>query len=243
MKRRGFLKLTGSAVATAMLPLGVLGLFSSTQRDYSLFSDYYNSLWADKTAAITDAHYMCYEYDKLTHSDETAEGDIRSHYTRCIELVMAAPGVTEQDIVDEFNSQKNNLDDKLITFAAEGNYSDISTFRAHYDVKTLTKMIKRFRQQGISKGGKWQLYNWSDFYGGGTRLYTTQRDGEYIIHKNYFSHNNKTHIKKEKLYSIEGFAHEMVETRRKHDSDEVQRRAEIEKNYHRQIAEIQQMIS
>jgi len=241
MKRRGFLKLTGSALATAMLPLGVLGLFSSTQRDYSLFSDYYNSLWTKKAAHYRDAHYMCYEYNKLISRSVNSND---AQYTRHIELVMAAPGVTEQDIIDEFNIKKNKLDDKLITFAAEGDYGlDVGTFRAHYDVKTLTEMIERFRWQSARKGGKWQKYNWSTFYGGGTRLYTTQRDGEYIIHKNYFSHNNKTHTRKEKLYCIESFAHEMVETRRKHDSDEVQRRAEIEKNYHRQIAEIQQMIS
>lgn len=204
MLRRDFLKLSGAALATALLP--PVDHFISSKRDYSLFSDYYNSLWWNKKMQVKSVNSTLVQFNRLI---ENSIAD--SRYVRCVKPVKAAWTVTEQDIVDEINAKWKYPDEtKIITCGSEVNFGFNNWGRFHPTIGSVKRMIERISDNQLSEVGK-SIINKRGIHG--YMRHTVTLDENFVVHTTKMFKYNKTIVSRQRIYDIESFAKEMVSSR------------------------------
>ena len=223
MKRRNFLLGLGNLGAASLMPTSLLKKVSINLLPYA------TPHWAPATT-IAATTCTFYQYNKCVAVSPCL---MENTYIRCLELVLSANNITEQDIINEFYSKYDKDDAFLTTTAAEGDFGmDFGTFRRHNTIGWLKQHFKDVRNRQLNNVGQ-RIEK--DIPKIGKYLYTVHRDGNYIIHTFKYE-NGKERVRKERLYNIESYAKEMVSGRVRHNSpQEVARIRDFEiyyKNYY-----------
>lgn len=133
---------------------------------------------------------------------------------RSVAFVQAGPGITAQDIINEFKKNQYNDEYMLKTCAAIGNDIDKKAFRRHLKIDTIKALIERISRAQRLVLGEHIVEKTIDGRDFKYRRYSQIR-GKYIFteHTRVLDGKAAKQFSRERIYDLESFAGEMIYAR------------------------------